>query len=206
MKRYAALLCALCLSLSLCWLLPVHGEAEIYEDVIRLHVLANSDTEEDQAHKLIVRDAVLAETHALLAETDTLEEACRTLSASLPRLEEVAAQTLRDLGDSCPVTVCLTEEQYPTRRYGDTIYPAGTYTSLQVRIGEAAGQNWWCVLYPSLCLSQSTGNAPTLAGTQTKPKLLGLTERQYTVITGQDANVCEVRLKLLETLESFLNH
>jgi stage II sporulation protein R len=204
-QRCAALFCALLLAFGLCTLLPVHGEAAVYDEVVRLHVLTNSDSDTDQAHKLAVRDAVLQETRSLLAGVSDREQAESILEEALPALEQCAREVLTQRGCSAPVRAVLVEEDYPTRLYGERVFPAGTYRSLQIRLGDAAGQNWWCVLYPSLCLSQATGKAVAAGEANApRPTLLGLTDRQYTILTGTEANVCEVRLKILETLESWI--
>ena len=137
--------------------LPTKGEEQLYDRVVRLHVLANSDTEEDQALKLRVRDAILAylnETSVACTDADSAEEAYRK---QLPMLEGIAEKTLADAGRDGDCRVTLTRESYPVRTYqsgGETYtLPAGTYRSLRVMIGDAAGQNWWCVLFPPLCLS-----------------------------------------------------
>jgi len=152
---------ALCISLLcaavLLAALPTGGEEQIYDRVIRLHVLANSDSPEDQALKLRVRDAILVSLNELQVAADTAADAERAYTGYLPQLEEIARRTAADAGYDYPCRVTLTEEVYPIRTYenGRDCYtlPAGTYRSLRVMIGEAQGQNWWCVLFPPLCLS-----------------------------------------------------
>ena len=157
---FARLLLCLCacllLSAVIISALPTKGEEQLYDRVIRLHVLANSDTEEDQALKLSVRDAILTYLDQS-ALPDDVEQAEAVYAQALPTLEMIARQTLTAAGCSDDCRVTLTREVYPARTYknGDTCYtlPAGTYRSLRVMIGEAEGQNWWCVLFPPLCLS-----------------------------------------------------
>ncbi len=189
----AAVLCLLLLTLALT-VLPVHGEAAVYDSVIRLHVLANSDSEADQAVKLQVRDAVLAVTEPLLAHAADREEAADILSAHLDDIQKAAADTLAAAGADTRVRVTLTTEEYPTRRYENLAFPAGSYLSLRVLIGEAAGQNWWCVLFPPLCLSAATDKR------QQEAALLsaGLTEEQYRIVTDTDKPKYRLRFKLLE--------
>ena len=128
--------------------LPIHGESEIYSDVLRLHVIASSDSEEDQALKLLVRDAVLEEAQALLGEVCNKAQAEKTVYENLERLRSVAEKTVRDNGYDYPVAIELGKEEYPTKNYESCCFPAGEYTSLRILIGEASGQNWWCVLFP----------------------------------------------------------
>jgi len=189
----AVTLCLLLLFLA--WtILPVHGEAAVYDSVIRLHVLANSDSAEDQALKLTVRDAVLCATEPLLSRAASRNEAAAILSAHLDDIREAAERALAAEGADPRVTVTLTREEYPTRRYENLAFPAGSYLSLRVLIGEATGQNWWCVLFPPLCLSAATDKR------QQEAALLsaGLTEEQYRIVTDTDKPRYKLRFKILE--------
>jgi len=123
--------------------------------LIRLHVLAESDSAEHQAQKLIVRDAVLAASQQLLSECTDYREAYSILDERLGDIL-AAAQGASD----APVSASLTREHYPDRDYGEFTLPEGDYTSLRVMIGEGAGQNWWCVVYPSLCMPQNAQQMP----------------------------------------------
>ncbi len=145
----AAILCAA----TVIFALPTQGEEQIYHRVIRLHVLANSDTAADQALKLRVRDAILAYLAAESHASTTADEAEAQYQQMLAQIEEIAEQTAAKAGYAYDCHVTLTREAYPVRSYGSVTLPAGTYRSLRVMIGEAAGQNWWCVLFPPLCLS-----------------------------------------------------
>lgn len=116
------------------------------EKLIRLHVVANSDSEADQAIKLQVRDAVLAVTEPLM---EGAEDPYAALSDALPEIESAAVNCLAALGVADPVTVTLGQEAYPTRVYESFSLPAGQYTSLRVTIGAGEGHNWWCVVFPS---------------------------------------------------------
>ena len=186
-------LCLLALFLALT-ILPIHGEAAVYDSVIRLHVLANSDSAEDQAQKLRVRDAVLAVTEPLLAHARDRDEAADILAAHLCDIRAAAVDTLRAAGVDDRVQVTLTREEYPTRRYENLAFPAGPYLSLRVLIGEAAGQNWWCVLFPPLCLSAATDKKEQEAALLSA----GLTEEQYRIVTDTDKPRYRLRFKILE--------
>lgn len=126
------------------------------EKVVRLHVLANSDSKEDQALKLQVRDAVLAQAEVLLDPAADRKEAEGLLRGQLLEFEEIAEETIRASGYDYPVSVELSNSEFPTKRYEGFTLPAGEYLALRVLIGEAEGQNWWCVVYPPLCTSVST--------------------------------------------------
>ena len=179
--------------------LPVHGEGEVYDTVVRLHVLANSDTEEDQALKLQVRDAILEVTAPLVEGCTTQAEAMTVLNHHLAELESAAAEVIASEGYDYPVTVLLGEEDYPTRTYESCAFPAGTYVSLRVCIGEAEGQNWWCCLFPPLCLSAATAKEDN----EDAFIQVGLTKDQYGIITETGKTKYKVRFKILEVLEDW---
>lgn len=189
----AVVLCFLLLLLALT-VLPVHGEAAVYDSVIRLHVLANSDSPKDQALKLQVRDAVLRVTEPLLAHARDRDEAADILAAHLDDIRAAAEQTLISAGADDRVRVTLTKEEYPTRRYENLAFPAGPYLSLRVLLGDAAGQNWWCVLFPPLCLSAATDKKEQEAALLSA----GLTEEQYRIVTDTDKPRYRLRFKILE--------
>ena len=125
MKKWLGFLMAAVMLVAAFMILPIHGEAELYDNVIRLHVLANSDSEEDQALKLTVRDAVLKKTQTLLENVDSKEEAEAILRQDLPVIEQTARDALRAAGAENTVTVELGQESYPTREYERLAFPAG---------------------------------------------------------------------------------
>lgn len=125
---------------------------QVRREVLRLHILAASDSERDQALKLMVRDAVLERAGELFGQAGTLEEAEQTVSARLREFERVGEQVLREQGCGYPVRAELTRMYFGTRCYGDTTLPAGNYEALRLTIGEGKGQNWWCVVFPPLCI------------------------------------------------------
>ena len=174
-------------------LLPMQSGENLYDSVIRIHVLANSDSKEDQARKLAVRDAILKYTRNSLSLGENREEAKAVLEENLDQLEQVAKKTLEENGSLHEVKVILGEEYYPTREYETLSLPAGTYLSLQVQIGDAQGKNWWCVLFPPLCLSSSVEAEDALAGA-------GMTEENVATVT-EDKPVYRIRFKLLEFLQ-----
>lgn len=131
-------------------------QAELAGQVIRLHVIANSDSEKDQALKLEVRDRILERAQALYPEHATLEEARAALEESLPELSRIGEQTVKAAGYDYPVTAELTQCWFPTKEYEDFALPAGDYTALRIVIGEGEGQNWWCVAFPPLCLGAAS--------------------------------------------------
>ncbi len=159
--------------------LALRAQSQLAERVVRLHVLANSDGEEDQALKLLVRDRVLARATELLTQAKDRTEAEALLRAELPELEALAVRELRANGCTYPVTAKLTDTEFPTREYDGFTLPAGEYLALRVVIGEGAGRNWWCVVFPPLCTAASA-DVPAAA------LAAGLTEDQVGLITEED--------------------
>ena len=180
------------------WGVRLDGEqAALADKVVRLHVLANSDTQEDQALKLAVRDAVLAATDGVVPPGAELEEAEQALTQALPAIADAGARVVGEQGYSYPVTASLEHDVwFPTKEYTDFAFPAGEYTALRVTIGEGGGRNWWCVVFPPLCLGSVTG---TTADTALEG---GLEDREVSLITGEDEGYV-VKFKAMELLEEF---
>ncbi len=198
-NRFSVAIVVLLVCLMALSFLPVHGEREVYDTVVRLHVLANSDTEEDQALKLKVRDALLEVTSPLVEGCTTQAEAIDALNGHISELEAAALAVIAAEGYDYPVTVLLGEEDYPTRVYESCAFPAGTYVSLRVLIGEGEGQNWWCCLFPPLCLSAATAKSDN----EDAFIQVGLTKDQYGIITETGKTKYKVRFKILEVLEDW---
>lgn len=193
-KKILTVLITLTLLITTLAVLPVHGESEIYSNVLRLHVIANSDSEDDQNLKLLVRDAVLAEAQILLCNVYDRAKAEETVMQNIEILRSVAERTVLDNGYDYPVAIELGKEEYPTKNYESCSFPAGEYTSLRILIGEAAGQNWWCVLFPPLCLSAAT-DADAFAS-------VGITDNQYQIITDSESTKYKIRFKILESFSN----
>lgn len=184
------LACLLCTTL---W--AQAGQEQLADHVIRLHVVANSDSESDQAVKLRVRDDVLREAEARLAACTSREEAGEILQNAIPSLTRTAAETLEECGCETPVQVTLGKVWYPSRYTGTYALPAGEYTSLRVIIGEGAGHNWWGVLFPSLCLPAVTEQAVPA---------MGLTESDLSLLT-EETPVYHVKFRTAELISSLLH-
>ena len=132
------------------------SEASYYDRVLRFHVRANSDSEEDQAVKLKVKEAVLEAVKPYLTGLSSKEECKHALSEHLYDIMKVACNTLSENGFDYRVRVYFSKEQFPAKEYGDATFPAGMYEALRIDIGEAKGQNWWCMMYPALCFVDAT--------------------------------------------------
>ena len=171
---------------------------KLKEELIRLHVVAASDSEEDQAIKLRVRDAVLESLQAGLADVTDVEGAKEYIRANLPRLEAVANEVLAAAGCGDVATVSLQVEEFAARVYDTFSLPAGIYDALRIVIGEGEGQNWWCVAFPSLCLPATTDGFEAVAAGA------GFSEELTDTLTGE----YEVRFFLLDMvgrIENFLH-
>ncbi len=180
-RREAAALTWLCLVL-LTGVWARGRQAALAEKLVRLHVIAVSDAAEDQAAKLRVRDAVLAELTPALESAADAQEAEKTIRTMLPRLRALA----EEIG-GVPARAELGRENYPTRVYDGFSLPAGRYTSLRITLGEGAGRNWWCVVYPPLCGADARAMEESGA----------LTEEEKGVITADGAGYV-VKFRLLE--------
>ena len=135
--------------------LALRTQDELADKVVRLHVLANSDSEEDQALKLQVRDVVLERATVILEQSADRREAESRLRGQLLELERIAAKEIAAEGYDYPVTVNLENTDFPTKEYDGFTLPAGEYLALRVIIGEGQGRNWWCVVFPPLCTAAS---------------------------------------------------
>ncbi len=178
-------------------LLPTSLDAELYSNVIRLHVIANSDSREDQELKLKVRDEVLSTVSELLSGITDRETAEYIILQNIHVIKESAANVISSVDSSHKINVTLTNEEYPTRSYGAFSLPAGTYTSLRVLIGDAEGKNWWCMLYPSLCVGAITEFDSASVIDDSEFIEAGLTPGQVKLITGNSPEI-KIKFRLLE--------
>ncbi|MBQ7120564.1 MAG: stage II sporulation protein R [Oscillospiraceae bacterium] len=128
-------------------------QKSISEKMVRLHVIANSDSESDQAVKLKVRDAILEEVANLTEDCKDIAEVQKKISENLPRLTAVAENTLSENGFNYGAEAELAKTFFPSKYYDGFALPAGEYNALRIKLGEASGKNWWCVLFPPLCIS-----------------------------------------------------
>ncbi len=154
-KLLSPILMILCAALFLA-VMPTEAECAIYEDTVRLHILAPSDSTEDQSLKLEIRDELLSVYGERLSVYESSVEAEKELSEILPEIEKFVNAKIKERGFEYTAKVMLTDEWYETRIYDSFTLPSGKYASLQVIIGEGNGQNWWCVMFPPLCLDTAT--------------------------------------------------
>ena len=186
-------ICIFCLLAAfLVWFGTVLADRQdLNDNVIRFHVVANSDSQEDQAVKLQIRDTVMDYLEPIIGELPTAEEAKAWLQAHLEEIKEIADAVLKQHGFSQTASVSLRQEAFDTRFYDTFTMPAGTYDALRITVGEGQGQNWWCVVFPPLCLASVTEETAATAAAA------GLGEDQVALITGQDGSYV-LKFKLLE--------
>lgn len=164
------------------------------ERVIRLHIVANSDSDADQSLKLQVRDRILDELSPQLLGISDAKEAFSKISAAIPALCDAGEEIVRQNGYGYPVTAAVEPCWFPSRDYGTFALPAGEYTALRVVIGKGGGQNWWCVVFPPLCMGVVSEPAEIAAAA-------GLPEGEISLIAGETEG-CLFRFKSVELWES----
>ena len=152
---------------------------QLSNELIRLHVVADSDSDEDQAIKLQVRDAVTEYLQNNMPQNANKEEVMAFLQQNITQLTETANAALEKAGTKDKAVITLTREAFPKREYETFSLPSGVYDSLRIRIGEAEGQNWWCVVFPSLCFTAVGEDlSDTAAGAGFDEPLVGALERE----------------------------
>lgn len=174
---------------------------DISKSVFRLHVLANSNSDEDQALKYKVRDNLLNYMNNICSNCSSKEEAISLVTEHKDEFKQVALETIKNEGYNYDVNINIGNFEFPTKQYGDISLPAGYYDALRVEIGEAKGRNWWCVMFPSLCfIDISSGIVPE----ESKEELQNvLSDEEYSIIS--DNNNYEIKFKF-KLLEFFANN
>ncbi len=196
MKLFFKSLCVGVIISILLTLIPFEGECqEISDQVFRIHILANSDSDEDQALKFKVRDAVLLKSQELFKNAHSKAEAMYIAQKKIDELLKVAQDTVYAEGYSYSVTASIKPLSFDTRYYDSVTMPSGIYDALQIRIGEAKGKNWWCVMYPSLCIP---------AASEVNTLQEELTQPQYSIVSSKGK--FEFRFKIVEVFNKILEH
>ncbi len=195
----------ICLCVVFCTLFTntffVKGQKTVYDSVIRLHVLANSDSDADQQLKLLVRDEILLVTNKLFYNCTDIKSAKATATKNKALLERAAKKVIAKNGFDYEVSIQTDTEIYPVRQYGSFVFPAGEYFSVRVKIGKAKGKNWWCVLFPPMCSSAY------IKSTQKDLELLqsyGFTEKLCGELLCEKPQKTVVKFKLLEIIKERL--
>lgn len=173
----------------------------ISKEILRFHVIANSDSREDQELKMKVKETVVAYLRGAMSGADSREEARMQIEKRLPEIEAVAEEKMRKEGYSYKAEAELCESYFPVKEYGDLTFPAGNYEALRLNLGESAGKNWWCVMYPTLCFVDA---AYQTVPESSKEKLKeNLTEEEYdSLLDGEDE--VQYSFKFIEWIEDTL--
>lgn len=174
-------------------------QEEISDHVIRFHVRANSDEEEDQLLKEEVKSNLVAYISPLLEQCSTKEESKIVLEDEMEELEKIALDTIHEEGYDYPVSIYFSTEDFPIKEYGDILVPSGEYESLRVDIGEAAGQNWWCLIYPPLCFVDGSTVIVDEDGKEVLKEEVG--EETYQNMLIEEETKVVVKFKLYEELK-----
>lgn len=153
--------------------ISVSVQEDLREQVLRFHVRANSDSAEDQREKLMVRDAVIDYVSPYMEQAETKEEAAEILKEKKEEIRRIAAGVLERQGNPRKVEVSFTTESFPEREYGGYTFPAGVYDAVRVDLGEAGGHNWWCVMFPDLCMTKDEKEKISQEAEEKMKKLLG---------------------------------
>lgn len=173
----------------------------IADSVFRLHVIANSDSKEDQELKLKVRDELLSYMNIISKDSANKQEAMQIANEHKEEFTQIAEKVIKENGYNYTVNVQVGKADFPTKYYGDITLPAGTYDALKVQIGEAKGQNWWCVMFPPLCfVDVSTGIVPDNSKQELKQSL---DNEEYDLISKTDDNEILFKFKIVELFQNW---
>lgn len=169
-------------------------------NIFRLHVIANSDSDEDQNLKYIVRDKLIEYMNSISSNAENKEEAIKIAKEHTDDFYKIAKQTIEENGYNYDVSVEIGNYAFPTKTYGDISIPAGSYDALRVKIGEAKGQNWWCVMFPPLCfVNVSSGIVPDESKEMLESEL---SDEEYSIISNSESNEVKFKFKIIELLQN----
>lgn len=173
---------------------------DIADSVFRLHVIANSDSDEDQNLKYLVRDNVIKYLSSISNNASSKNEVIDVANANLSKIQSIAVQTVRDNGYTYSVSVEVGNFSFPSKKYGDITLPPGYYDALRIKIGNAEGQNWWCVMFPPLCFVDVTSG---IVPDESKEFLKeNLSQEEFDLISN-DSKEIKVKFKIVEVLQKF---
>ncbi len=173
--------------------------SNISNSVFRLHIIANSDSEEDQNLKILVRDNILKYMKEISSDVSSKEEAIIIMNEHLDEFKAIACETIKNAGFNYDVNLKIGEFDFPTKTYGDISLPAGMYDALRIEIGNASGRNWWCVMFPTLCfVDVSSGNLD-----ENSKEILesNLDEEGFNLVSNDNLSV-NFKFKLVEFFEN----
>ena len=202
MKKYLFLLIVSVLFLLLSAYSYVNAVSNnLADSVFRLHVIANSDSKEDQKLKYKVRDSLIEYMNTLTNEMNSKEEVIEIAKSHLEDFKEIAQNVVKENGYNYDVNVEIGNFSFPTKTYGDISFPAGFYDALKVEIGKAEGQNWWCVMFPPLCFVDVTSGVVPEESKENLEENLG--DEEYELISDtQNSSILNIKFKIIELFES----
>ncbi len=171
----------------------------LYNSIFRLHVIANSDSEEDQNLKYIVRDNLINYMNDNCKNLSSKNEIIQYAQSHIEQIKQIAENTIKENGFSYPVQIEIGSFDFPTKQYGDISFPAGFYDALRVKIGESSGKNWWCVMFPPLCfVDTTTGIVPDSSKEELKENL---SDENYMIVSESDNSSVAFKFKIVELFE-----
>lgn len=200
-KRFTILIILLFIYTTICAISYTNAVcSSISDSVFRLHVIANSDSPQDQELKYIVRNNILEYMNSLTDGTTSKDEIIQIIYTNLENFKQIGQKTIYENGFNYDVTVEVGNFEIPTKTYGDISFPSGFYDALKIKIGNASGQNWWCVMFPPLCfIDVSSGIVPD----ESKQILESeLPEEEYHLISEKENNHT-IKFKIVEVLQNF---
>ena len=202
MKKYILLLIVSVLFLLLSAYSYVNAVSNnLADSVFRLHVIANSDSKEDQELKYKVRDKLIEYMNTLTNDINSKEEVIEIAKTHLEDFKEIAQNVVKENGYNYDVNVEIGNFSFPTKTYGDISFPAGFYDALKVEIGKAEGQNWWCVMFPPLCFVDVTSGVVPEESKENLEENLG--DEEYELISDTENNsILNIKFKIIELFES----
>ncbi|MEA4815380.1 MAG: stage II sporulation protein R [Lachnospiraceae bacterium] len=191
----------------ICFLINAYSakiQGGIAEKIIRLHVVANSDSDADQSLKLKVRDAVLEASLGIFEESKEIKSAREAIKSNESLLIAAAKNTIKSEGFDYDVNIFLSSELFPEREYGKISFPAGVYEALRINIGEGKGHNWWCVMYPPLCYVDASVDGVCVSEEELKSVL---TDEEYEIASagGNGESMPKIKLKIVEWWQKKIN-
>ena len=169
---------------------------ELSDSVFRLHVIANSNSTEDQNLKYIVRDNLIKYMNNICGNCSDKEDAIKLVNENIPNFQKIAEDTIKQNGFNYPVSIEIGNFEFPTKTYGDISLPAGYYDALKVQIGEAKGQNWWCVMFPPLCFVDVTSGVVPDESKEIMQE--NLDNEEYTLISDNESTDIKFKFSLIE--------
>ncbi|MDF2883467.1 MAG: stage sporulation protein [Clostridiaceae bacterium] len=182
----------------------VISQSELSDKLIRFHIIANSDTVEDQALKLKIRDKVLAYISPKLSKSKSIDESRTIIKNNDNEIKKIAAQVVKSNGYNYSINSSFIRENFPIKTYGNITLPQGNYEAYKIMIGEAKGQNWWCVMFPPLCFVDISKGEVSYKETEREMRTV-LTPEEYSTIDNTNKNKIQIRFKILDIINKIKN-